>query len=142
MSNFKGFYVPLPNISLASFRISTKIYIQLYNILFKFCWSSCCGSAVTNLTSIHENALIGGVTIWHCHELQCRLQTWLGSGAAVAVAKASGYGSNSTPSLGSSICHRYKPKKTKKNKKQKKSNRAHRIVNYSGESQGKKNEKP
>ena len=38
----------------------------------------------------------------------------LGSGIAVAGAQASSCGSNSTPSLGTSICHRYSPKKKRK----------------------------
>jgi len=38
----------------------------------------------------------------------------LGSGVAVAVVKASSCSSDSIPSLGTSICHRYGPKKTKK----------------------------
>ena len=47
--------------------------------------SSCHGSVVTNLTSIHEDfGLIPGLTqglrIRHCRELWCRLQTWLRSG--------------------------------------------------------------
>ena len=43
----------------------------------------------------------------------------LGSGVtvAVAVAQDSGYSSNSTPSLGTSICDGYSPEKTKKKKK-------------------------
>ena len=49
-----------------------------------------------------------------CHELQCRLQTRLGSHAAVAVVQAGSYSSNSTSSLGTSICHGCGPKKTKK----------------------------
>ena len=58
--------------------------------------SSHLGSAVTNLTSIHEDrtsrtqlvlslAPISGLRIWRCLELQCRLQMWLGYGVAVAV---------------------------------------------------------
>ena len=35
-----------------SSRISTVTGQQWYQI--KFCWSSCCGSALTNLTSINE----------------------------------------------------------------------------------------
>ena len=43
-----------------------------------------------NPTSIPEDVglipdLISGLKIWHCHELWCRLQTWLRSRAAVAV---------------------------------------------------------
>ena len=44
----------------------------------------------------------------------------LRSGVAVAEAVASSYSSNSTPSLGTSICHRCRPKKTKKRKEKRK----------------------
>ena len=37
----------------------------------------------------------------------------LGSGVAVAVTEAGSYSSDSTPSLGTSVCHGYGPKKTK-----------------------------
>ena len=52
-----------------------------------------------NPTSIHEDvgsipASLSGLRIWRCHELWCRLQMWLGSCAAVAVAQASGYSSD------------------------------------------------
>lgn len=46
---------------------------------------------LTNLTSIHEDtgsileALLSGLRIWHCCELWCSLQTWLGFCVAVAV---------------------------------------------------------
>ena len=39
---------------------------------------------------------------------------WLGSGVAVAVAVAGSYSSDSTPSLGTSICHGCGPEETKK----------------------------
>ena len=42
-----------------------------------------------------------------------RLQTRLRAGVAVAVVKAGGCESNSTPSLGTSICRRFSPKKEK-----------------------------
>ena len=42
---------------------------------------------------------------------------WLGSDVAVAVVWAGGYSSDSTSSLGTSICPRCSPKKKKKKKK-------------------------
>ena len=35
---------------------------------------------------VWSQALLSGLGIWHCCELWCRLQTWLGSNIAVAVA--------------------------------------------------------
>ena len=35
---------------------------------------------------VQSLALLSGLRIWYCHELWFRLQTWLGSGIAVAVA--------------------------------------------------------
>ena len=61
-------------------------------------------------------ASLSGLRIQRCRELWCRLQTWLGSGVAVAVEKAGSYSSHSIPSLGTSMCHRYGPKKKKINK--------------------------
>ena len=58
-------------------------------------------------------ASLSGLTIPSCHELWCRLQTQLGSCVAVAVVQAGSCSSDSTPSLGTSICHRFSPKKTK-----------------------------
>ena len=88
-------------------------------------WSSCHGSAERNLTSIHEDkgSIIPGLAqwvkeIWRCREPWCRWQTWLGSGAAVAVLSASGYSSHWTPNLGTSICRGYSPKKTKRKEKE------------------------
>ena len=54
--------------------------------------------------------LLIGLTIWSCLELWCRSQTWFRSDVAVAV--ASSCSSDSTASLGTSICHRWGPKKT------------------------------
>ena len=47
--------------------------------------------------------------IWRCHELWCRLQMWFLSHITVATAQASSYSSNSTLSLGTSICCGYSP---------------------------------
>ena len=75
-----------------------------------------------NLTSIHEYigsslALLSELRIRHCRGLWCRSQMWLGSYIAVAVAQASNYSSDQTPSLGTSICCGHSPKKTKDKKK-------------------------
>ena len=48
---------------------------------------------------------------------------WLGSGVAVAVVKADSRRSNLTPSLGTSICHRYGHKKQARKKERKKEGR-------------------
>ena len=51
---------------------------------------------------------LSGIGIRRCHQLWCRLHTWLGSGVAVAVAvSVSGsHSSDLTPSLGTSLCNR------------------------------------
>ena len=49
----------------------------------------------------------------------------LGSGIAVAVVEASGYGSDSTPSLGTSMCRGSGSRKGKKTKKKKEYTRKH-----------------
>jgi len=59
-------------------------------------------------------ALLSGLRIRCGCELWCRLQTRLGSGIAVALAQAGGYSSDSTPSLGTSICCGCGPRKDKK----------------------------
>ena len=60
-------------------------------------------------TWVYSLALFSGLRIQHCRELWCRLQTWLGSGITMAVVQASGYSSDSTPSLGTSVCYRCSP---------------------------------
>ena len=83
---------------------------------------------LTNPTRNHEvvgsiPALAQWVRIWHCRELWCRLQTRLGSHVAVALAQASGYSSDLTPSLRTSICRGSGPRNSNnnnKNKRQKK----------------------
>ena len=66
---------------------------------------------------VQSLASLSGLKIWHCCELWCRSQMWLGSCIAVAVAVASSYTSDSTPSLGTSMCHRCGPKKQKRKTK-------------------------
>ena len=69
-------------------------------------------------------ALAQWVRVQCCCELWCRSQRWLGSCVAVVVVQAGSCTSDSTPSLGTSICHRGSPKKQKKNKtKQNKTNK-------------------
>ena len=63
-------------------------------------------------------AFLGGLRIQCCHKLRHRTQMQLGSGVAVAVAQASSYGSKSTPSLGTSACHRFSLRKRKKRRKE------------------------
>ena len=67
-------------------------------------------------------ALLSGSGIWRCGELWCRLQIRLRSGVVVAGVEAGSYSSDSTPSLGTSLCHVCGPK-TQKEKKKKKGNR-------------------
>ena len=68
---------------------------------------------------VRSLALLSGFRIRHCGELWCRSQIRLGSPIAVAVVQAAGYSSDSTPSLGTSICRKCSPKKTKRQKKRK-----------------------
>ena len=60
---------------------------------------------------------LSGLRIRCCLELWCRLQTWLGSRVAMALAQAGNYSSDQTPSLGISICWESSPRKDKKKKK-------------------------
>ena len=89
----------------------------------KISWSSCCGSVVTNLAGIHEDEalsliLFSRLRIQCWHELQCRSQMQFVSHIAVAVSEVSSYSSNSdsTPSLGTSVCLRWGKKKKEKKK--------------------------
>ena len=80
---------------------------------------------LTYPTRIHEVAdSIPGLNQWikiqSCCELWYRSQMRLGSRIAMAVVQASGCSSNSTPSLGISMCHRSSPKKKKEKKKKEK----------------------
>ena len=59
-------------------------------------------------------ASLSGLRLWRCHELWYRLQMRLGSHVAVAVAVPCSYSSDSTSSLGTSICCGHGPEKQKK----------------------------
>ena len=72
---------------------------------------------VSMRTWVRSMVSFSGLRILHCHELQCRLQKRLRSYVAVAVVQGGSYSSDSTPSLGTSICsYVCGPKKTKKRK--------------------------
>ena len=60
---------------------------------------------------VQSLASVSGLRIRHCHELWCKSQTQLRSDVGVALAQAGSNSSNWTPSLGTSICCRYSPKK-------------------------------
>ena len=84
-----------------------------------------------NPTSIHEDVgsipgLISVLRIWYCCELRCRSQTWLRSHVAVVVVQVSSFASESTHSLGSSICHEHGSKERKKKAKKREREREHR----------------
>ena len=57
-------------------------------------------------TRVWSLALPTGLRIQHCSKLRHRSQIQLGSGIAVAVVKAGSYCSDSSPSLGTSVCYR------------------------------------
>ena len=64
---------------------------------------------------VQSLAPLSELQIWCGCELWYSLQMWLGSG--MAVAEAGSCSSDSTPSMGTSICHGCVPKKKKKKKK-------------------------
>ena len=79
-----------------------------------------CGSVVRNPTGIHADmgsipGLLSGLRIWHCHELRCRLQTWLSDPMLLWLwcRQAAAALILSTPSLGTSTCCGCSPKKQK-----------------------------
>ena len=63
---------------------------------------------------------LSGLRIQGFRELWSRLQTRLRSGTAVAIVQAGSYSSKLTPSLGTSICWGYSPKKTTNKTKKRK----------------------
>ena len=65
---------------------------------------------------VRSLASLSGLRIRRCRELWCRWQKRFGSRVAVAVVEAGGYSSDSTPSLGTSMCPECGPKKTEDTK--------------------------
>ena len=88
-------------------------------------------------------ASFSGLRIWHCLKLLHWLQTWLRSHMA-QIPHGCGCGSDSTPSLGTSICRRYsaslqkrdKRKKRKKNVFLRKLEKAERSTEGGGNAKG------
>ena len=77
---------------------------------------------------VRSLALLSGSRIQCCCELWCRSQTQLGSDVAVAVVQAGGCSSNSTPSLGTSMCCGCGPKKRPKKEKKKEKKSMYLLV--------------
>ena len=105
----------MDTISLCRFQLSFRVARIVWRTR-----SSCCGSAVTNLTSIHDMGSIPdlsrGLRIQHCHSYGVGHRHGLDPGAVIA-AQAGGYSSDVTPSLetsGRCRCRHKKPKKKKK----------------------------
>ena len=59
---------------------------------------------------VRSLASLSGLRILQCCKLWCSSQMWLRPGVAVAVVWDGSYGSNLTPSLGTSLCCRCSPK--------------------------------
>ena len=105
---------------------SEKEYIHLHTTESLCCTlesnttgSFYCSSALSGLGTslvpmrmqVRSPVPLSRLRIWRCCELRCRSQTSLRSRTAVAVARARGCSSNSTPSLGTSICRGCSPKR-------------------------------
>ena len=126
----QGFYgLPLPGPCSASQTrvMSGKVVDAETSLREQMCGGGVVGAVGWTLLSHHGRGLsflhfyrdifFYTLRIWHCRELWCRLQMWLGSGVAVAMVWAGSCSSDSTPSLGTSICHWCSPKKKGKKKK-------------------------
>ena len=97
-------------------RILNKDYEALFQeaerelVMWRILGSSHWGRSWAWLLSVRmwvqSLALLSELRIHTCHELRCRWQTRLGSHIAVAVVEAGSCSSNSTPSLGTTTCHR------------------------------------
>ena len=101
-----------------NFKIGKRFTKTFHQRIYPF-RSFPCGTVETNLTSIvrmwtRSLASLNGLRIWRCRELWYRSQMRPRSGIAVAVTVAGRSSSNSTRSLGTSICCRYGHKKAKK----------------------------
>ena len=68
---------------------------------------------VTRRVWVRSLASFSGLRIQHCHELWCRQKTQLRFCVPAAVMQTSSCSSDSTPNLGTSICHGCSPKKNR-----------------------------
>ena len=73
---------------------------------------------------VQSLALLTGLRNQCCCELWCSSQTWLRSWAVLSLAVAGSCSSDSTSSLGTTICHRRRPKKqeSKRSRKRERKN--------------------
>ena len=69
---------------------------------------------VSTRMQVRPPASLSGLRIQRCHAMWHTLLMQLGSGVAVAVAEPSSCSSDSTPSPGTFICHRCRPKQKEK----------------------------
>ena len=97
--------------SVQSINIGFVYYIKLQGVPVVAQWKQILLG--TMRTWVQFLTSLSGLRIRRCCELCCRLQTRLRSQFAVAVVQAGSYSSDSTPSLGTSICHRCSSKRKK-----------------------------
>ena len=93
-------------------------------------WLSVTHQLASMRTRVWSLTLLSVLRIWHCREPWYRSQTWLGSHVAVAVLQTGSCSSDSTPSLGTSICRKCAPHPRKKSKKKKNSLSIKKAANY------------
>ena len=121
----------LSGVSTSFYEIYLKSNLRILEIIFlneNVSRSSHCGSVVMNRTSVHEDEG-PGLAQWvkdpALRELWYRLQTRLGS--SVAVVQTDSCSSDSTPSLGTSMCWGCGSTKKKKKKKENASKTWHQL---------------
>ena len=79
---------------------------------------------------IRSLASLSGSGFRCCHELWCRLQTWLGFLILWLWCRPASCSSDSAPSLGTSICHGWGPEKKKRKKKTNKNVPFQKNISY------------
>ena len=79
---------------------------------------------------VRSLASLSGLRIRRCREPWCGSQTWLGFRVALALVQARGCSSDSTPSLGTSMCRGGAALKKKEKEKKKKNKDFHSLKSY------------